>query len=40
MAKDPVTKKVHDSYMAYMATYRQWARYSEAPYYDKILGKA
>jgi hypothetical protein len=24
--------------MAYMATYRQWAKYSEAPYYNKILG--
>ena len=40
VAKDPVTKKVHDSYMKYMATYRQWAKYSEAAYYDKILGKA
>ena len=25
VAKDPVTKKVHDSYMAYMAKYKQWA---------------
>ena len=25
VAKDPVTKKVHDSYMAYMAKYEQWA---------------
>jgi TRAP-type mannitol/chloroaromatic compound transport system substrate-binding protein len=40
VAKDPVTKKVHESYMNYMKTYRQWAKYSEAPYYDKILGKA
>ncbi|MEP7031599.1 MAG: hypothetical protein ABI830_11750 [Pseudolabrys sp.] len=40
VAKDPVTKKVHDSYMKYMATYKQWANYSEAVYYDKILGKA
>jgi TRAP-type mannitol/chloroaromatic compound transport system substrate-binding protein len=38
VAKDPVTKKVHDSYMAYMATYKQWAKYSEKPYYDTILG--
>jgi TRAP-type mannitol/chloroaromatic compound transport system substrate-binding protein len=37
-AKDPVTKKVNDSYMAYMTTYRQWAKYSEKPYYDRILG--
>jgi TRAP-type mannitol/chloroaromatic compound transport system substrate-binding protein len=36
-AKDPVTKKVHESYMGYMKTYTQWAKYSEAPYYDKIL---
>ena len=39
MAKDPVTKKVHDSYMSYMAKYKQWAGYSEAVYHDKILGK-
>jgi TRAP-type mannitol/chloroaromatic compound transport system substrate-binding protein len=38
VAKDPVTKKVHDSYMAYLATYKQWAKYSEKPYYDTILG--
>jgi TRAP-type mannitol/chloroaromatic compound transport system substrate-binding protein len=36
-AKDPVTKKVHESYFAYMKTYAQWAGYSEKPYYDKIL---
>jgi TRAP-type mannitol/chloroaromatic compound transport system substrate-binding protein len=40
VAKDPVTKKVHDSYMAYMAKYKQWAGYSEAVYHDKILGKS
>ncbi len=40
IAKDPITKKVHESYMNYMTTYRQWAKYSEAPYYEKILGKA
>ena len=39
VAKDPVTKKVHNSYMSYMATYTKWANYSEAVYYDKILGK-
>ena len=38
-AKDPVTKKVHDSYFAYMAKYKQWAGYSEAVYHDKILAK-
>jgi TRAP-type mannitol/chloroaromatic compound transport system substrate-binding protein len=40
VAKDPITKKVHDSYMSYMATYTKWANYSETVYYDKILGKA
>jgi len=39
VAKDPVTKKVHDSYMSYMAKYKQWAGYSEAVYHDRILGK-
>ncbi|HZD89141.1 MAG TPA: TRAP transporter substrate-binding protein DctP, partial [Pseudolabrys sp.] len=38
VAKDPVTKKVNDSYMKYLATYKQWAKYSEKPYYDTILG--
>ena len=38
VAKDAMTKKVHESYMGYMATYKQWAKYSEKPYYDKILG--
>jgi TRAP-type mannitol/chloroaromatic compound transport system substrate-binding protein len=37
-AKDPVTKKVHESYMSYLKTYKQWAKYSEKPYYDTILG--
>jgi TRAP-type mannitol/chloroaromatic compound transport system substrate-binding protein len=40
VAKDPVTRKVHESYMAYLAKYKQWSRYSEAVYHDKILGKA
>jgi hypothetical protein len=35
-----VTKKVHYSYMAYMAKYKQWAGYSEAVYHEKILGKS
>ena len=39
VAKDPVTKKVHESYMGYMAKYKQWAHYSESVYHDKILGK-
>ncbi len=25
VAKDPVTKKVNDSYMAYMAKFKQWS---------------
>ena len=36
VAKDPMTKKVHDSYMAYKAKYDAWAGYSEGPYHDKI----
>jgi len=40
VARDPVTKKVHESYMGYMAKYKQWAGYSEAVYHDKILRKA
>jgi TRAP-type mannitol/chloroaromatic compound transport system substrate-binding protein len=36
-AKDPITKKVHDSYMAYMAKYAAWATYSERVYHEKIL---
>ncbi|MCL4798794.1 MAG: TRAP transporter substrate-binding protein DctP [Burkholderiales bacterium] len=37
IAKDPVTKKVHESYMAFTAKYRAWAGYSETVYHDKIL---
>jgi TRAP-type mannitol/chloroaromatic compound transport system substrate-binding protein len=40
VARDPVTKKVHDSYMAYMDKYTSWAGYSEAVYHSKILHKA
>lgn len=36
-AKDPLTKKVHDSYMAYKKKYDAWAAYSEGPYHDKVL---
>ena len=36
VAKDPVTKKVHDSYMAYKAKYDAWSNYSETPYHTKI----
>ncbi len=36
-AKDPMTKKVHDSYMAYLQKFASWSEYSERPYHDKIL---
>jgi TRAP-type mannitol/chloroaromatic compound transport system substrate-binding protein len=35
--KDPLTKKVHDSYMAYLSKYKAWSAYSEKVYHDKIL---
>ncbi|MGE5145216.1 MAG: TRAP transporter substrate-binding protein [Candidatus Eiseniibacteriota bacterium] len=37
VAKDPLTKKVNDSYMTFLRSYRSWASLSEAVYYDKIL---
>jgi TRAP-type mannitol/chloroaromatic compound transport system substrate-binding protein len=36
VAKDPVTKKVHESYMAYKAKYDAWADLSETVYHNKI----
>jgi TRAP-type mannitol/chloroaromatic compound transport system substrate-binding protein len=36
VARDPVTKKVHDSYMAYKAKYDAWADLSETVYHTKI----
>ena len=38
IAKDPITKKVHTSYMAFKAKYDSWAGYSEAVYHGKIRG--
>jgi len=35
-AKDPLTRKVHDSYMAYSRKFAFWSGYSEKPYHDKI----
>jgi TRAP-type mannitol/chloroaromatic compound transport system substrate-binding protein len=35
--KDPLTRKVHDSYMAYMAKYKAWSAVSEGVYHQKIL---
>jgi TRAP-type mannitol/chloroaromatic compound transport system substrate-binding protein len=40
VARDPVTRKVHESYMAYQAKYKQWAGLSEAVYHGKILHKS
>jgi TRAP-type mannitol/chloroaromatic compound transport system substrate-binding protein len=37
-AKDPLTRKVHESYTAYQAKYSAWSRYSEGPYHAKVLG--
>jgi TRAP-type mannitol/chloroaromatic compound transport system substrate-binding protein len=37
VARDPMTKKVHDSYMAYKAKFDAWASYSEGPYHAKVL---
>ena len=37
IAKDAVTKKVHDSYMAFKAN-AMWSGYSEAVYHAKIRG--
>jgi len=38
VAKDPIVKKVHNSYMTYKAKYDAWAGYSEAVYHSKIRG--
>ncbi len=32
-----MTKKVHDSYMAYLKKFASWSEYSERPYHDKII---
>jgi TRAP-type mannitol/chloroaromatic compound transport system substrate-binding protein len=34
--KDPVTRKVHESYFAYKAKYDEWADKSELVYHTKI----
>jgi TRAP-type mannitol/chloroaromatic compound transport system substrate-binding protein len=36
VAKDPLVKKVHDSYMSFKAIYDKWAGMSEAVYHAKI----
>lgn len=38
VAKDPMTKKVHESYMAFKSKYDAWSAYSELPYHTKVRG--
>lgn len=38
VAKDPLTKKVHDSYFAFKAKYDRWVEVSEEQYHSKIRG--
>ncbi len=38
-AKDPLVKKVHDSFMAFKATHDKWAGISEAVYQAQIRGQ-
>jgi len=38
VAKDPMTKKVHDSYMAFMAKYKDWSAVSEGAYHNSVIG--
>lgn len=36
IARDPVTRRVHESFMAYKARFDAWSEYSEVPYHNKI----
>jgi TRAP-type mannitol/chloroaromatic compound transport system substrate-binding protein len=36
IARDPVTRRVHESYMGYKARFDAWSGYSEAIYHSKI----
>ncbi|MDO8298217.1 TRAP transporter substrate-binding protein, partial [Lacisediminimonas sp.] len=38
VAKDPMTKKVHDSYMAYKVKFDAWSKFSETAYHNKVQG--
>jgi TRAP-type mannitol/chloroaromatic compound transport system substrate-binding protein len=38
VAKDPLTKKVHDSYMAFKAKFDRWSEISEEAYHIKVRG--
>ena len=37
-AKDPMTKKVHDSYMAFKTKFDRWSEISEEAYHVKVRG--
>lgn len=37
VAKDPLVKKVNDSYAAYLAKYKAWTALSEGVYHSKVL---
>lgn len=36
IARDPVTRRVHESFVAYKAKFDAWSNYSEAPYHSRI----
>jgi TRAP-type mannitol/chloroaromatic compound transport system substrate-binding protein len=38
VAADPLTKKVHTSYMAFKAKYDRWSEVSEEAYHVKVRG--
>jgi TRAP-type mannitol/chloroaromatic compound transport system substrate-binding protein len=38
VAKDALTKKVHDSYMAFKAKFDRWSEVSEEAYHVKVRG--
>jgi TRAP-type mannitol/chloroaromatic compound transport system substrate-binding protein len=38
VAKDPLTKKVHDSYFAFKAKFDRWSEVSEEHYHVKVRG--
>jgi TRAP-type mannitol/chloroaromatic compound transport system substrate-binding protein len=38
VAKDPLTRKVHDSYMAFKAKFDRWSEVSEEAYHLKVRG--
>jgi TRAP-type mannitol/chloroaromatic compound transport system substrate-binding protein len=38
VAKDPLVKKVHDSYFAFKAKYDRWVEVSEEQYHTKVRG--